>query len=108
MSEESAENVHFLPVAGKSGGPPVPRRPDAAQQALAKLGITAEDLVGNLAELATRGEKRVTVRDGKGKVLTETITEDPSIRLKATKALIELVQGKPKKIKRGYAEEIEW
>jgi hypothetical protein len=75
---------------------------------LKKLGVSHEVLFSNLADLATRGVRREVVRDGEGKILHEKIIEDPAIRLKATEKLLEYLDERPRSIKRGYVEEIEW
>ena len=98
---DDAQIIHF-----PQGQQKVARR--GHKTALKRIGITEDSLLGNLVDLARDGIKTVTVRNGDGEVLTETITRDPAIRLKATEKLLDLIAPKPKSRQTMYAEKTEW
>ena len=86
----------------------VPVRPHPATAALAKIGVTQESLLTNLANIATNGSRVETIRDSKGNVVQTKTIEDPAIRMKATEKLLNLITPGPKYQKRAYVEETEW
>jgi|15BtaG_2_1085339.scaffolds.fasta_scaffold00049_15 hypothetical protein len=100
-------NVTFLPTT-RDIDTPAPTRENKLAKAMERLGATDDALLAGIIDLATQGVKRTIVRNGEGKVVSETLVEDPAIRLKALKTLLELKEDKPKKIQRAYGEKIEW
>ena len=110
MDDEATNIVHFPPASDTALT--VSKRQQKALQSrsrvLSRIGVTEESLLANLADLATKGAKIKTVKDGKGAIITETVTEDPAIRLAATTKLLDMLSPAPKSKQTMYAEKIEW
>jgi len=87
---------------------PASKRDKEIQQRLEALGVTDDALLSTLFDLAMTGAKIETTRDAKGNVIKQKITEDPGIKIRAIEKILELKEGRPKSVKRMYAEDIDW
>jgi hypothetical protein len=94
--EETRASVGFGgPENGAKGGKAkrVPRLTEILRE---RVEAEADTLLGNLLELALRGERAVVV--GNGPTAHVEIVDDPELRLKATREVYDRLEGRPRQV----------